>query len=202
VPLRLQVPGAFNVLNATAAVAIAGAVGVAVAETVAPLAAFTGVSRRFQSVGTAGQVEVIDDFAHNPDKIAAALAAARTRTTGRILAVFQPHGFGPTRFLRAALIETFAENLRPQDVLWMPEIFFAGGTATRDISAADLTEAIAARGRDARFVTARDGLPKAIAAEARAGDLVLVMGARDPSLTTFCRTIVAALAQAESGSRA
>ncbi len=200
VPLRLQVPGAYNVLNATAAVAATAAAGVPVAETAAALAAFSGVARRFQSVGAAGGVEVIDDFAHNPDKIAAALAAARIRTTGRVLAVFQPHGFGPTRFLRDSLIETFGECLTPDDVLWMPEIFFAGGTVTRDISSADLIAGIAALSRDARFIPDREDLPAAIAAEAGPGDLVLVMGARDPSLTDFCRRIVGQLAETQGGS--
>ncbi len=202
VPFRLQVPGAYNVLNATAAVAIAAAAGVPVAEAVAPLAAFIGVARRFQSVGTTAGVEVIDDFAHNPDKIAAALAAAHTRTEGRVLAIFQPHGFGPTRFLKEALIETFGSSLAPDDVLWMPEIFFAGGSVTRDISSGDLTAAIVELGRQARFLPARNDLPAAIAAEARPGDLVLVMGARDPSLTDFCHAIVGALADAEGGTEA
>ena len=190
---QLQVPGAYNVENAVAALAAVQTAGVATAEAVAPLAAFAGVARRFQSVGSAGGVEVIDDFAHNPDKIAAALGAARTRAgTGRILAVFQPHGYGPTRFLREALVATFAAELAPDDVLWLPEIFFAGGTVTRDISAADLCRDVADRGRDARF-RERSELPAAIAAEARPGDLVLVMGARDPSLSDFCRSVVAAL---------
>jgi UDP-N-acetylmuramate--alanine ligase len=138
-------------------------------------------------------VEVIDDFAHNPDKIAAALAAARDRTSGRVLAVFQPHGFGPTRFLREALVETFVTELRAEDVLWLPEIYFAGGTVTRDISAADLVRGVAGAGRDARFRASRSDLPALVAAEARPGDLVLVMGARDPGLTGFCREIIAAL---------
>ncbi len=106
-----------------------------------PLAGFRGVARRFVSVGTARGVEVIDDFAHNPDKLAAALAAGRDRlagTAGRVLAVFQPHGFGPTRFLRDDLVASLAASLRPEDVLWLPEIFYAGGTVTRDISSADL----------------------------------------------------------------
>jgi UDP-N-acetylmuramate--alanine ligase len=196
VAFSLQVPGLYNVLNATAAVAAARQAGVAIAQAVAPLAAFTGVARRFQSVGTAAGVEVIDDFAHNPDEIAAALAAAHTRARGRVLAVFQPHGFGPTRFLREALVETFATCLAPTDVLWMPEIFFAGGTATRDVSAAGLVDAVAARGHEAHFAADRESLPAAIAAAAREGDLVLVMGARDPSLTAFCRAVLAALAAA------
>ncbi|MDX2473824.1 MAG: cyanophycin synthetase [Candidatus Krumholzibacteria bacterium] len=193
VEFQLKVPGAYNVLNATAAVAVCLAAGLTAAQTAAPLAEFTGVARRFQSVGSHNGIEVIDDFAHNPDKIAAALAAAQTRTRGRILAVFQPHGYGPTRFLREALVETFATELRPEDVLWMPEIFFAGGTVTRDISAGDLIGEIQQRGRDARFLAARNSLPAAMAAEAKTGDLVLVMGARDPSLTDFCRSILAAL---------
>jgi len=202
VAFQLQVPGVYNVLNATAAVAAAMVAGVSVAASAAPLAAFAGVARRFQSVGSAGDVEVIDDFAHNPDKIAAALSAARTRTAGRVLAVFQPHGFGPTRFLRDALVETFAECLTPDDILWMPEIFFAGGTVIRDISAADLIDGISARGRDARFIPVRDDMPAAIAAAARPGDLVLVMGARDPSLTEFCRAIVRRLDDRRADHRA
>lgn len=185
----LRVPGLYNVRNATAAVAATCAAGVSLAAAAAALKKFNGVARRFQSVGTARGVEVIDDFAHNPDKIAAALAAARTRATGRILAVFQPHGFGPTRFLREALVATFRAELRPGDVLWMPEIYFAGGTVVRDISAADIINAVAAGGRDARFIARRGDLPAAIAAVAQAGDLVLVMGARDPSLTTFCEAV-------------
>jgi len=81
-------------------------------------------------------------------------------------------------------------------VLWLPEIFFAGGTVTRDISSGDLVDDVRSHGRDARFLAARDKLPVAIAAEARPGDLVLVMGARDPSLTDFCRTILVELEKA------
>ena len=199
VSFDLPVPGQYNVLNAAAAIAVCRVVGLDPVDMVAPLAGFRGVARRFQSVGTAAGVEVIDDFAHNPDKIAAALAAAHNRlvasghSNGRVLAVFQPHGFGPTRFLKDALVDMFATSLDPNDILWMPEIFFAGGTVTKNISATDLTDAIGARNRDARFLATRPDLAHKIAAEARPGDLVLVMGARDPSLTDFCRAIVAAL---------
>ena len=190
-------PGRYTVLNALAAIAVCREAGLPLADMVAPLATFGGVARRFVSVGTAGDIEVIDDFAHNPDKIAAALGAARDRlagTDGRVLAVFQPHGFGPTRFLRDDLVVGFAKHLRPEDVLWLPEIFYAGGTVARDISSADLVNDIAAQDRDARFLADRDQLPGAIATEARPGDLVLVMGARDPSLTTLARSILADIA--------
>jgi UDP-N-acetylmuramate--alanine ligase len=196
--VRFEVPqpGRYTVLNALAAIAMAREAGVTLVDMVEPLRGFAGVARRFVSVGTAGGVEVIDDFAHNPDKIAAALGAARDRlagTGGRVLAVFQPHGFGPTRFLRDELVAAFAGHLREADVLWLPEIFYAGGTVEKDISSADIVADIAARGRDARFCADRDDLPAAIAAEACPGDLALVMGARDPSLTSLARAILAAL---------
>ena len=69
----------------------------------------------------------------------------------RVLAVYQPHGYGPTRFLRDGFVDTFATRTRPQDLTWLLEIFYAGGTATRDFSAADLVKDIVARGRTAEF---------------------------------------------------
>jgi UDP-N-acetylmuramate--L-alanine ligase len=193
----LPVPGRHNVSIALAAIAACRALGVALEEMVAPLARFEGVGRRFQTVGTARGVEVVDDFAHNADKIAAALQTARLRTghDGRVLAVYQPHGYGPTRFLRQDFVTTFARELRPIDRLWMLEIFYAGGTAQRDFSAADIVAEIADRGIQAEFAPCRAWLAERIAGEAREGDLVLVMGARDPSLTDFARAIVAAIAK-------
>ncbi|MBU8871025.1 MAG: hypothetical protein KOO60_09215 [Gemmatimonadales bacterium] len=205
IKFKLPVPGHFNVLNATASLAICRQTGLSLEEMAPALSNFGGVARRFQSVGIAAGVEVIDDFAHNPDKIGAALATARSRFTdrsgnsGRILAVFQPHGFGPTRFLRTALVETFVHELRRQDILWMPEIFFAGGTAQKDISAADLIEDISHLGKDARFIAERQEIANAIAAVATDGDLVIVMGARDPSLTSFCEDILKKLGDQISG---
>ncbi len=214
VRFTLPVPGRHNVENALAAIAACRALDVPLAEMAAPLARFQGVSRRFQSLGTARGVEVVDDFAHNPAKIAAALATAQLRAGadpgvdqaregravgdagprgGRVLAVYQPHGYGPTRFLRRDFVETFTTCLRPADRLWMLEVFYAGGTATRDFSAADIVAEIAARGAGAEFAPAREWLIERIVAEARAGDLVLVMGARDPSLTRFARDVLAKL---------
>jgi UDP-N-acetylmuramate--alanine ligase len=194
VPFTVPTPGRHDVLNALAALAACRETGLGLADMAGPLAGFGGVARRFNVIGTAGGVTVIDDFAHNPDKIAAALETARDRAgDGRVLAMFQPHGFGPTRFLREALVATFAAALRDRDVLWLPEIYYAGGTVTRDVSSGDLVAAVRAGDRDARFVPERGDLTAAVAAEARPGDVVLVMGARDPSLTDFCRGILARL---------
>ena len=115
----------------------------------------------------------------------------------RVLAIYQPHGYGPTRFLRQDFVRTFASELSGEDRLWLLEVFYAGGTATRDFSAADIVAEIADRGTAAEFAPSREWLTARIAAEARDGDLVLVMGARDPSLTALARAILAELSVAE-----
>ena len=193
---RLPVPGRHNVENALAAIAACRALDVPCAAMIEPFARFAGVTRRFQTLGVARGVEVVDDFAHNPAKLAASIDTAHRRAK-RVLAVYQPHGYGPTRFLRDDLVRTFSSALGHDDRLWMLEVFYAGGTAKRDFSAADLVKEIAARGLRAEFAPSRDTLVGRIAAEARPGDLVLVMGARDPSLTELAQRVLTAL---ESGS--
>ena len=198
VRFTLPVPGRHNVANALAAIAAARAVDVPLADMVAPLADFQGVGRRFQTLGMARGVTVIDDFAHNADKIGAALATAKLKAS-RLLAVYQPHGYGPTRFLRRDFVDTFTRELRPEDRLWMLEVFYAGGTAARDFSAADIVREIAENGARAEFAPSRPWLAARITREARPGDLVLVMGARDPTLTDFALAILAALKNGQSG---
>ena len=198
VRFTLPVPGRHNVANALAAIAAARAVDVPLADMVAPLADSQGVGRRFQTLGMARGVTVIDDFAHNADKIGAALATAKLKAS-RLLAVYQPHGYGPTRFLRRDFVDTFTRELRPEDRLWMLEVFYAGGTAARDFSAADIVREIAENGARAEFAPSRPWLAARITREARPGDLVLVMGARDPTLTDFALAILAALKNGQSG---
>jgi UDP-N-acetylmuramate--alanine ligase len=191
VRFTLPVPGRHNVENALAALAVCRCLEVPLASMVAPLAGFEGVGRRFQSLGLARGVEVVDDFAHNPAKLQAAIGTAQSRRpAGRVLAVYQPHGYGPTRFLRDDFVATFSDVLRAEDRLWMLEVYYAGGTATRDFSAADIVGQIAERGTLAEFAPSREWLAERISQEARAGDLVLVMGARDPTLTQLARTIL------------
>jgi len=121
---------------------------------------------------------------------------AQTRVPqGRILAIYQPHGYGPTRFLRRDFVATFSQALRSEDHLWLLEVYYAGGTATRDFSAADIVAEIAATGTQAEFAPSREWLAERVAREARPGDLVLVMGARDPSLTDLARDILLTLGQ-------
>ena len=188
----LPVPGLHNVENALAAIAACRKAGVSLPFCAKALAGYQGVSRRFERVGTARGVEVVDDFAHNPVKVAAALAAAHLRSP-RVLAVFQFHGYAPARFMKAEFLDAFAASLASGDVLWLPEIFYAGGTAAKDVSAADFARDLKVRGKDVRFFADRAAIPADAAREARPGDLVLLMGARDPSLPGFARDLLAAL---------
>jgi UDP-N-acetylmuramate--alanine ligase len=189
---RLIVPGRHNVLNAVAAVAVATTLGHSVPQALEALAGFKGIRRRLEVLGQANGITVIDDFAHNPDKIAASLSTLAAHP-GRLIVMFQPHGFGPMKMMRREITDAFAQNLRDHDIITMPEIFYAGGSVTRDISAQDLINDIAAQNRDARFFPTRDQCADMMTATARPGDRIVVMGARDESLSHFTLNILKTL---------
>lgn len=188
----LQTPGAHNVANALAAVAAAGTQGVTTDQAVAALAAFSGVRRRLEVVGTANGVTVIDDFAHNPDKIAATLKTLHA-WPGRVLILFQPHGFGPLKLMRDQFIDGFAGLMRADDVLLMPEPVYYGGTTDRSVGSEDIAAGVRAAGRDATALTDRAACGERLLALARPGDRILVMGARDDTLSDFAADLVARL---------
>lgn len=192
VAMQVSAPGRHNAENALAAVAAGKHLGLTLTQIAQGLAAFEGVGRRFESVGTARGVEVVDDFAHNPEKVRAVIAAARLRSR-RILAIFQLHGFAPARFLKAEFLDAFSQSLGPEDALWLPDIYYVGGTAAKDISAADYARELCARGLRARHVPRRDLIVEQVSAEARPGDLVLVMGARDASLSDLASQLLRGL---------
>ncbi len=187
--VRLAMPGAHNVANALAAIAAARALGIPLAEAAAALKSFAGIKRRFERVGTAGGVTVIDDFAHNPDKIAATLATLHA-FPGRLLLFFQPHGFGPLKLMRAGFVATFADNMHADDVLVMPEPVFYGGTTTREVTSDDIARDVAARGRAAHAFKDRAACADTLLALARPGDRIVVMGARDDTLSEFAAELV------------
>ncbi|GGB17247.1 UDP-N-acetylmuramate--L-alanine ligase [Sphingomonas metalli] len=191
-PIRLAVPGRHNVSNALAAVAAAEAAGVPLAEAARAIAGFTGLRRRFDLVGEANGVAVIDDFGHNPDKVAATLDTLHAHP-GRLLVLFQPHGYGPLRQMGHELARTFAERLHPKDVLVMPDPVYFGGTVAREVTSADIVAAVAAAGRQAHHDADRDAAARRLIDLARPGDRIVIMGARDDTLTQLASGIVAAL---------
>ncbi|HEY3777280.1 MAG TPA: Mur ligase family protein [Rhizomicrobium sp.] len=189
VPVRLRVPGRHNVQNALAAMAAARACGVAIADAAEALASFEGLRRRFEAVGSARGITVIDDFAHNPDKIAATLATAH-ESPGRLLLLFQPHGFGPLKLMKEALVAAFATGMGADDLLIMPDPVYFGGTTDRSVGSAEIVSGVAARGLRALAIPDRAECGHALLAEARAGDRILIMGARDDTLATFASDLV------------
>ena len=190
--VALKVPGRHNVFNALAALAAARAAGVPLEEAAQALGAFTGIKRRLEAVGTANGITVIDDFAHNPDKIAATLATLHD-FPGRLLILFQPHGFGPLRLMKDGFIAVFANELAPGDVLVMPEPVYFGGTVERTVSSQDIVDGVAAAGRQARAFADRSQCGDELLSLARAGDRIVVMGARDDTLSTFAAELLARL---------
>lgn len=186
--LDLPFPGRHTLENAAAALAVARELGLDLAAAAADLAAWPGVARRFETVAvTEGLVRVIDDYAHNGAKIAAAVRAAQAGSE-RVLCLFQPHGFGPARLLRPELAALLPALLRPQDAwLYLP-IYYAGGTVARDISSRDL-----ARDAGVEAVDDRRAALAWVAERVAPGDTVLIMGARDPTLPEFARALAAAL---------
>ena len=187
--VELAVPGRHNASNALAAIATAYALGVRVEDAASALRRFEGLKRRLETVGEAAGVTVIDDFAHNPDKIDATLATMRD-SPGRLLVMFQPHGFGPIAKMGEELAESLAKGLRPSDRLYLPDPVYQGGTTDRSRGSDWLAAAVAERGGTAVHIAGREALGEALIEEARDGDRVLIMGARDDTLIDFARSIL------------
>ena len=191
--VQLQVPGRHNASNALAAIAATRALGVSMEDAVAALARFEGLRRRLETVGEAGGVTVIDDFAHNPDKIDATLATLRAQP-GRLLIMFQPHGYGPLAKMGEELAESFGDGMALDDRLYLPDPVYQGGTVDRARGSDWLAAAVTARERHAEHIPDRAAIGDALVAEAKPGDRILVMGARDDPLIEFARGLVARLA--------
>lgn len=181
---QLNTVGRHNMENALAATAAAHQLGVELAVCAAALKNYEGIYRRHQVIGERNGVWLIDDYAHNPAKCAASIEACQPLAP-KVIAWFQPHGYGPTRFLRHDFVQEIARVLRPDDEIWMSEIFYAGGTATRDISANDLIKDLQKMGKKAFFVENRGDFFPNVKTRLRPNCILLLMGARDPSLEQF-----------------
>jgi UDP-N-acetylmuramate--alanine ligase len=193
VEVTLQVPGLHNVANALAALSAAKACGVTLAAAAVHLCEFSGIRRRLEVVGVANEITVVDDFAHNPDKISATLETLHA-FPGRLLVMFQPHGYGPLRLMRDALVGCFASGLRDEDVLVMPEPVYFGGTVDRSVGSDDIVREIQRRCRKAFAFPDRGACGDMLVKLARSGDRIVVMGARDDSLSQFAYELLRRLA--------
>lgn len=186
----LKLIGEFNVANALAAIAVCTLLGVDKFTAAHILQNFRGTKRRLEVVGTKNHITVIDDFAHNPDKIQASLKALR-RYNGRLIVMFQPHGFGPMRSLGKEITAALVNNLQPDDLLIMSEIFFVGGTVTKDISSQDFVNyAQTLKPQNVFYAADKKTAADMILQYSQKDDRIIIMGARDNSLTDLCRQIL------------
>ncbi|MGA7711465.1 MAG: Mur ligase family protein [Rhizomicrobium sp.] len=190
--VALKVPGRHNVSNAMAALGAARACGLSLEDAARALGEFSGVKRRLEIIGSANGVTVIDDFAHNPDKIAATLSTLHD-FPGRLLVMFQPHGYGPLRLMKDAFIDCFAQYLSAKDVLIMPEPVYFGGTVERSVGSGDIVAGAQARGQSAFAFADRAACGAKLLELAKPGDRIVVMGARDDTLSIFATELVASL---------
>jgi UDP-N-acetylmuramate--alanine ligase len=175
--IELHVPGRHNALNALAAVAVGLELEIAFAHIAEALEEFRGVGRRFELRGEAAGVRVFDDYGHHPTEVAATLAAAKG-LGGRVLVVFQPHRYTRTQSLR----EEFGRCFGDADQVWVMDVYAAGEPPIPGITGKTVVDA--ARGQGAEHVHYTPGAAEAVEAavqEARAGDVILTLGAGDVS---------------------
>ena len=188
-PLRLAMPGRHNLSNALAAIAGAVAAGIPVAAAVEALAGFDGLARRFDIVGTThAAITVIDDFGHNPEKCAATLRTLRAHP-GRVLAFFQPHGYGPLRQMGEELAQTFADELGEDDRLILCDPVYFGGTVDRSEGSERIVAMVREKGGKAEHIPSRKAVEDRLVSLAGPGDRIVVMGARDDTLSQFARNL-------------
>ena len=188
--VAVPMPGRHNASNALAAIAATCALGLRLEDAVNALARFEGLRRRLETLGEAGGVTVIDDFAHNPDKIDATLATLHAGSDGRLLILFQPHGFGPITKMGEELAESFGNGMTHDDRLYLPDPVYQGGTVARTRGSDWLAERVRGYDRRAEHIPERAKIGDALLAEAKPGDRILVMGARDDTLAEFARDLV------------
>jgi UDP-N-acetylmuramate--alanine ligase len=192
--LDLPMPGRHNLSNALAAIAAASASGIGVGKAAYALRSFKGLARRFEVVGTTpGDITVIDDFGHNPEKCAATLRTLKA-TPGRVIAFFQPHGYGPLRQMGAELARTFARELACEDITILCDPVYFGGTVDRSEGSERIVALIRDAGGTAEHIPAREDCGDRIVALARPGDRVVIMGARDDTLSGFAKGVFERLA--------
>lgn len=191
--LRLRQPGMHNARNATAALAMAVALGADVDRAADALSAFGGVGRRFEERGAAGGVRLVDDYAHLPTEVEAALAAGRSQEPSRIVAVFQPHRYSRTQ----QLWSTFSDAFTEADVLYVTGIYSSGEAPREGITGELVAQAVteAHPEADVRYVAELDDVVAALGRELRPGDLCLTLGAGD--LTSIPPRVVAELERRE-----
>lgn len=181
---ELPVYGDYNIQNVLAAAAAALHAGIPLQDSMRALKTFKGTKRRLQKLGTEHGITVIDDYAHNPDKIRATLETLK-KYPGHTWAVFQPHGFAPTRLIKDELIHVLNTIIDDNLTFIATDIYYVGGTVAKDISASDIINPVKEAAKDAVYIPNRGDIIDFLMPKLKDGDKIIVMGARDDSLSDF-----------------
>jgi len=182
---KCPLPGAHNRANAFLALAMAVALGASPERLSAALETFPGVERRLQRVGNCSGAAIYDDYAHNPEKLAAMWRTLAEAYPRGVAVLWRPHGYGPLRKMMDALAAMFAQMKRPQDELLLLPVYDAGGTADRAVN----TDALAARIAGARMVSDLNEAETVLRKLASAVGAIVTAGARDPGLPVLARRL-------------
>ncbi|MDO8683902.1 MAG: UDP-N-acetylmuramate--L-alanine ligase [Armatimonadota bacterium] len=173
--VSLGTPGLQNVLNALAVIGVGIELGARFGVIQSALAKYKGVGRRFEILGEASGVMVVDDYAHHPTEIAATLDAAKHGWKRRIVAVFQPHLYSRTRFF----LKDFARSLSLADHVIITDIYAAREKPIPGVCASQIVEAMATEGKTAEYIADKREIPDRLLPELQPDDMVIVMGAGD-----------------------
>ena len=182
-PCNVPLIGKHNMENTLAAVAVCKEAGVEVTESIEAMKCFKGIYRRTQLLAHNKErnIYLIDDFAHNPSEVAAAIRACQD-ICPTVMAYFQPHGFGPLRFMHKELASDVDAVLRPSDTFLIGDVYYAGGTVNKDICPSIVSNAMTG---NAVFVGNKENASAYIVENIEDNTVLLVMGARDPNLSDF-----------------
>jgi UDP-N-acetylmuramate--alanine ligase len=186
---RVPLPGAHNVYNAYYAVRMARRLGAEPRCLAEALATFGGIERRLQKVGQCGAAAVVDDYAHNPEKLGAAWTALAAVFPAGICAVWRPHGYGPLRKMMDRLVEVFAQVCRPADQLLLLPVYDAGGTADRSVNSGDLASRVGYENVNVSCVETMAEAEARMRAFAQPESALVTFGARDPGLPRLARRL-------------
>jgi UDP-N-acetylmuramate--alanine ligase len=193
---NLLLPGRHNLYNALACITLLLELGAAPADIAAHLPGFSGIERRFDVHLNDGRHLVVDDYAHNPHKISCLMETMRG-ISDRVCYIFQPHGYGPTQLMKEGYIKTFSAHLRRSDLLVILPIYYAGGTASKDISSSDIAAPVAALGREAMALKDRADIFRLT----DEWDSFVIFGARDDSLSDVAEEMAERLSRRSSCDR-
>lgn len=190
----IPLPGEHNAVNAECALRLALALGASADALGMAMKTFPGVERRLQKVGvrrcaSGADVAVYDDYAHNPEKLRAMLTTLQSVHPKGVAVLWRPHGYAPLRKMMDALAAMFRDTLRRNDLLVLPPVYDAGGTADRSVNSVDLAERL--NGLPVRLVESLEEAESALRSSASDYGAIVVSGARDPGLSVLARHLSA-----------